>query len=171
MSKSLGNYIGITEPPQEMFGKIMSISDELMWRYYELLTDVPLEEISSWKEAAAQGKINPKELKVKLAKLIVSQYHSPQAAEKAAQEFEKVFAKGGIPEDIPETRIKAQEVWLPRFLKEQGLVRSTSEGKRLLSQGAIQVNGKKWTAENFLFEPGEYVLRVGKKRFLKVIVS
>ncbi len=171
MSKSLGNYVGITEPPQEMFGKIMSISDELMWRYYELLTDVPLEEISSWKEAVAQGKINPKELKVRLAKEIVARYHSPEAAEKAAEEFERVFARGGVPEDIPETRVSAGEVWLPRFLKDQGLVKSTSEGKRLVSQGGLQINGEKWREENFAFTPGEYVLRVGKKRFLKVIVT
>ena len=171
MSKSLGNYVGITEPPQEMFGKIMSISDELMWRYYELLTNVPLEEIASWKEAVQRGEINPKELKVKLAKEIVSQYHSTEAAEKAAQEFEKVFAKGGVPEDIPETRIAAGELWLPKLLKEEGLVKSTSEGKRLLAQGAIQINGEKWKEENFVFSPGEYVIRVGKKRFLKVLVS
>ncbi len=170
MSKSLGNYVGITEPPQEMFGKLMSISDELMWRYYELLTDVPLEELSSWKEAVSKGQINPKELKVKLAKEIVARYHSAEAAEKAAQEFEKVFAKGGIPEDIPSITVEAQEVWLPRFLKEQGLVKSSSEGKRLLNQGAVQINQNKWTQENFSFTPGEYILRVGKKKFLKVLV-
>ena len=170
MSKSLGNYVGITEPPQEMFGKLMSITDELMWRYYELLTDIPLEQISSWKEAAAKGEINPKELKVRLAKEIVARYHSPEAAEKAAQEFEKVFAKGGIPEDIPTVSLSPQEVWLPRFLKDQGLVKSTSEGKRLLAQGAVQINQERWKEENFVFQAGEYILRVGKKRFLKVLV-
>jgi len=149
----------------------MSISDELMWRYYELLTDVPLEEIASWKEAVAQGKINPKELKVRLAKEIVSRYHSPEAAEKAAEEFERVFARGGIPEDIPVAQAQAGEVWLPRFLKDHGLVKSTSEGKRLVAQGGLQINGEKWREENFTFAPGEYVLRVGKKRFLKVVVS
>ena len=172
MSKSLGNYVGITEPPQEMFGKIMSINDELMWRYYELLTDVPLEEIASLKEAASAGKVNPKDLKVRLAKEIVTRFHSPEAAEKAAREFEKVFAKGGIPEDIPEVMVLPGEVWLPRFLKDQGLVKSTSEGKRLLSQGGVQVEGEKVREENFLLEAGRvYVFRVGKKRFLKVKVS
>ena len=172
MSKSLGNYVGITEPPQEMFGKIMSISDELMWRYYELLTDIPLEEIASLKEQASAGKINPKDLKVRLAKEIVARFHSPEAAEKAAREFEKVFAKGGIPEDIPEVMVSPGEVWLPRFLKDQGLVKSTSEGKRLLSQGGVQVEGEKVREENFLLEAGRvYVFRVGKKRFLKVKVS
>ena len=172
MSKSLGNYVGITEPPQEMFGKIMSISDDLMWRYYELLTDIPLEEIASLKEAASAGKINPKDLKVRLAKEIVTRFHSPEAAEKAAREFEKVFAKGGIPEDIPEVTVSPGEVWLPRFLKAQGLVKSTSEGKRLLSQGGVQVEGEKVREENFLLEAGRvYVFRVGKKRFLRVKVS
>ncbi len=172
MSKSLGNYIGITEPPQEMFGKIMSISDELMWRYYELLTDVPLDQIARWKEEAASGKINPKDLKVNLAKIIVAQYHSEEAAEKAAQEFEKVFAKGGLPEDIPQVEVPAGEVWLPRFLKEQGMVKSTSEARRLISQGGVHLDGEKVRQEDILFEAGhEYVLRVGKKRFLKILVK
>ncbi len=172
MSKSLGNYIGITEPPQEMFGKIMSISDELMWRYYELLTDVPLDQIARWKEEAASGKINPKDLKINLAKIIVAQYHSEEAAEKAAQEFEKVFAKGGLPEDIPQVEVPAGEVWLPRFLKEQGMVKSTSEARRLISQGGVHLDGEKVRQEDILFEAGhEYVLRVGKKRFLKILVK
>ncbi|WP_028845736.1 tyrosine--tRNA ligase [Thermodesulfatator atlanticus] len=170
MSKSLGNYVGITEPPQEMFGKIMSISDELMWRYYELLTDVPLEQIARWKEETAQGKINPKDLKMQLAKEIVARYHSPRAAEKAAQEFEKVFAKGGVPDDMPEVKTEAKELYLPRFLKEQGLVKSASEARRLISQGGIHLNGEKVSSEEISLDAGkEYVLRVGKKRFLKII--
>ncbi|HHI96701.1 MAG TPA: tyrosine--tRNA ligase [Thermodesulfatator atlanticus] len=172
MSKSLGNYVGITEPPREMFGKLMSISDTLMWRYYELLTDVPLAEIARWKEEVAQGRINPKELKMKLAKEIVARFHSPEAAEKAAAEFEKVFAKGGVPDELPEVAVPAGEVWLPRFLKDQGLVKSTSEGKRLLAQGGVQIDGQKIRQENFLLEAGrDYVFRVGKRRFLRVKVS
>ncbi len=171
MSKSLGNYVGITEPPREMFGKLMSISDTLMWRYYELLTDVPLAEIARWKEEVAQGRINPKELKMKLAKEIVARFHSPEAAEKAAAEFEKVFAKGGVPDELPEVAVPAGEVWLPRFLKDQGLVKSTSEGKRLLAQGGVQIDGQKIRQENFLLEAGrDYVFRVGKRRFLRVKV-
>ncbi len=172
MSKSLGNYVGITEPPREMFGKLMSISDTLMWRYYELLTDVPLAEIARWKEEVAQGRINPKELKMKLAREIVARFHSPEAAEKAAAEFEKVFAKGGVPDELPEVAVPAGEVWLPRFLKDQGLVKSTSEGKRLLAQGGVQIDGQKTRQENFLLEAGrDYVFRVGKRRFLRVKVS
>ncbi len=172
MSKSLGNYVGITEPPQEMFGKLMSISDELMWRYYELLTDVPLEEISRLKEEAYAGRINPKDLKIRLAKEIVARYHSPEAAEKAAQEFERVFARKEIPKDIPTVSVSSGEVWLPKFFKEQSLVRSTSEGKRLLAQGGVQIDGRKVREENFVFSPRkEHVFRIGKKRFLKVVVE
>jgi len=172
MSKSLGNYVGITEPPQEMFGKIMSISDELMWRYYELLTDVPLEEIARWKEEVSSGRLNPRDLKMQLAREIVARYHSPEAAEKAAREFERVFSKKEIPEDIPEVTVAAGEVWLPKFLKEQGLVKSTSEGKRLVAQGGVHIDGQKVQEENFSFSPGkQYVFRVGKKRFLRVIVG
>ncbi len=169
MSKSLGNYVGITEAPQEMFGKLMSISDELMWRYYELLTDVPLDKIERLKQAVATGAEHPKEAKKRLAMEIVSRFHSAEAAQKAAEEFEKVFARGGVPEDIPTVEISAQKLWLPRFLKDQGLVKSTSEGKRLVSQRAVQLNGEKLQQEELELGPGEYVFRVGKKRFLKVI--
>ncbi len=172
MSKSLGNYVGITESPQEMFGKIMSISDELMWRYYELLTDVPLEEIARWKEEVSAGRINPRDLKMQLAKEIVARYHSPEAAEKAAHEFEKVFSKKGVPEEMPEVLISEAKVWLPKFLKEQSLVKSTSEGKRLIAQGGVHIDGQKIKDENFVFSSGKhYVFRVGKKRFLRVIVK
>ncbi len=172
MSKSLGNYVGITEPPQEMFGKIMSISDELMWRYYELLTDVPLEELARLREEVSAGRINPRDLKMRLAKEIVARYHSPEAAEKAAEEFERVFSRKELPTDIPEVSVSAGQVWLPRFLKERGLVKSTSEGKRLVAQGGVQIDGQKVREENFVFASGrEYVLRVGKKRFLKVVVK
>lgn len=169
MSKSLGNYVGITEPPQEMFGKLMSISDELMWRYYELLTDVPLAEIARLKEAVADGTAHPKEVKKRLAMEIVARYHSEEAAKKAAEEFEKVFARGGVPEDIPKVETTEEKIWLPRFLKEQGLVKSTSEGKRLVAQGAIQLNGEKVRTEEISLPSGEHVFRIGKKRFLKVI--
>ena len=171
MSKSLGNYVGITEPPQEMFGKLMSISDELMWRYYELLTDVPLEEIARLKEAVAAGTEHPKEVKKRLAMEIVARYHSEEAARKAAEEFEKVFARGGVPEDVPTVETTEEKIWLPRFLKDQGLVKSTSEGKRLVAQGAIQLNGQKIREEELTLPPGEHIFRIGKKRFLKVIAN
>ena len=171
MSKSLGNYVGITEPPQEMFGKLMSISDDLMWRYYELLTDIPLEEIERLKQAVAEGREHPKEVKKRLAMEIVARYHSPKAAQKTAEEFEKVFAKGGVPEDIFTVETAEEKIWLPRFLKDYGLVKSTSEGKRLVAQGAIQLNGEKIREEEIFLPPGEHVFRIGKKRFLRVIRS
>ncbi len=169
MSKSLGNYVGITEPPGEMFGKLMSISDELMWRYYELLTDIALEEIARLKDEVAKGILHPKEAKKQLALEIVSRFHSPEAAKKAAEEFERVFARGGVPEDIPTVEITEDKIWLPGFLKGHGLVKSSSEGRRLVAQGAIQLAGKKITHEEISLGLGEHVLRVGKKRFLKVI--
>ncbi len=169
MSKSLGNYVGITEPPQEMFGKIMSISDELMWRYYELLTDIPLEEISRLKQKVTNGSEHPKEIKKRLAIEIVSRYHSQEAAEKAAEEFERVFSKGGVPEDILIVEIKEDRIWVPRLLKEHGLIKSTSEGKRLIAQAAVQVNGKRITEEEITLSAGEHIFRVGKRRFLKVL--
>ncbi len=172
MSKSLGNYVGITEPPQEMFGKLMSISDELMWRYYELLTDLPLEEIEALKRAVAEGRKHPKEVKKQLAMTIVAQFHSETAAREAAEEFERVFARREIPKDAPEVRVSPGSVWLPGLLKEAGLVKSTSEGKRLVSQGAVKfIEGEALREENFEFQPGEYHLRIGKKRFLRVLVK
>ncbi len=170
MSKSLGNYVGIMEPPQEMFGKIMSISDELMWRYYELLTDLSLEEIAALRQAVSEGREHPKEVKKRLAMLIVAQFHSEAAAREAAEEFERVFARREIPKDIPEVEVSPGVIWLPGLLKEKGVTKSTSEAKRLISQGAIKLlDGEALREENFEFHPGEYYFRIGKKRFLKVV--
>ncbi|WP_297058358.1 tyrosine--tRNA ligase [Thermosulfurimonas sp.] len=172
MSKSLGNYVGITEPPGEMFGKLMSISDDLMWRYYELLTDLPLAEIESLKRAVAEGREHPKEVKKRLALLIVSQFHSEAAAREAAEEFERVFSRREIPREVPEIRTGSGKIWLPGLLKEAGLVKSTSEGKRLVAQGAVRfVEGGTIREENLDLSPGEYYLRIGKKRFLKLLIT
>ncbi len=171
MSKSLGNYVGIMEPPQEMFGKIMSISDDLMWRYYELLTDLPLSEIEALRRAVSEGQEHPKEVKKRLAMLLVSQFHSETAAQEAAEEFERVFARKEIPKDLPEIELPPGEHWLPGLLKENGFTKSTSEAKRLLQQGALKLlEGPTVKEENFLFKPGEYYFRLGKKRFLKITV-
>lgn len=172
MSKSLGNYVGIMEPPQEMFGKLMSISDDLMWRYYELLTDIPLEELARLKQAVAEGRAHPKEVKKRLAMLIVARFHSEAAAREAAEEFERVFARKEIPKDIPEIKISPGPIWLPQLLKEKGFTKSTSEAKRLIKQGALKLlEGETLRDENFEFRPGEYYFRIGKKRFLKVVVA
>ncbi|WP_456433939.1 tyrosine--tRNA ligase [Thermosulfuriphilus sp.] len=171
MSKSLGNYVGITESPKEMFGKLMSISDELMWRYYELLSDLSLSEIKALRRAVEEGREHPKEVKKRLALEIVSRFHGAEAAKGAAEAFEATFSRGEAPEDIPEARLSAGPLWLPRLLKEEGLASSTSEARRLIKQRAISLDGRKLDSEDLELAPGTFVLKVGKRRFLKLIVG
>ncbi len=171
MSKSLGNYVGITEPPFQMFGKIMSIPDELMWRYYELLTDVPLNELSRMKKEVEEGKSHPKEIKKRLARIIVTEFHSEEEAIKAEEEFERVFAKKEAPKELPVFEAGAGEIWLPGFLRDNKILPSSSEARRLIRQGAIDINGEKVKEEKLNLAPGEYVLRIGKKKFIKLIVK
>lgn len=171
MSKSLGNYVGIMEPPKEMYGKLMSIPDFLMWKYYELLTNVPLEEISQMKEGVEKGLLHPKEIKKKLAKLIVAQYHSEEEAIKAEEEFERVFSKKELPQEVEVIEIPSGKFYLPKLLKELGLTKSTSEAKRLITQRAIDINKETLTSEEVEFTQGEYILKIGKKRFVKLIIK
>ncbi len=171
MSKSLGNYVGITEPPFQMFGKIMSIPDKLMWRYYELLTDVPLSELSKMKKDVEEGKINPKEVKKKLAFWIVKEFHSEEEAKRAEEEFERVFARKEAPKDIPVFETSSGEIWLPGFLRDNKILPSSSEARRLIKQGAIDINREKVKEEKLNLAPGEYVIRIGKKKFIKLIVK
>lgn len=171
MSKSLGNYIGIMEPPGEMFGKIMSIPDRLLWKYYELLTDVPLEEIEKMKEEAEAGKLNPRDAKMQLAFLMVSQYHSPENAQKAKEEFERVFSRRELPTEVETIEVQAGKVFLPKLLKELGIVKSASEAKRLLTQRAIDINKQTVQTEELDLTPGEYIFRIGKKRFFRIIAK
>jgi tyrosyl-tRNA synthetase len=171
MSKSLGNYIGITDKPEEMYGKIMSISDELMLRYYELLSHISADELNSLKEGIKKGTVHPKEAKENLAFEIVERYHGKKAASLAQQEFERVFKGKGVPEEIPvfNPQWRGDEAWLPQIMKESGLVKSTSEAQRLIKQGAVSVNGEKWDSPDKNLPKGEYLLKVGKRRFLKII--
>jgi len=171
MSKSLGNYVGIMEPPKEMFGKLMSIPDHLMWKYYELLTDLPLEEIGEMKRGVEEGRLHPKEVKKKLARLIVAQYHSEEEALKAEEEFERVFSKRELPSEVETFEISAGKVYLPKLLRELGIVKSSSEAKRLIAQRAIDINKETLTSEEVFFEKGEYILRIGKKRFVKFVAT
>lgn len=167
MSKSLGNYVGITEPPNDMFGKIMSISDDLMVRYYELLSDVSPERF----EAITSRKVHPKEAKEALAHEIVARFHGRAAADAALAHFRKVFSQGEVPDEVPEKAVTrpSQPVWLPAFLKELGLVTSSSEGKRLLEQGGVQIDGKKAESNTFDFANREHALiRAGKRKFLRI---
>jgi tyrosyl-tRNA synthetase len=166
MSKSLGNYIGINESPDEMFGKVMSISDELLWEYYELLTDFSLPEIQQFKSSGE----NPRNLKVNLAKLIIKDFHSEQAASEAENEFNRRFVKKEIPDEIEE-KVLLEVVWkLPKLLAETGLAASVGEARRLIEQGGVKINGEKASNTNADVEiSGEgALLQVGKRKFLRV---
>jgi len=172
MSKSLGNYIGITEPPEEIFGKTLSISDELMFRWYELLSDLPVEEIVTLRKGMAEGWLHPKAVKVRLAKELVARFHNQEAADVAERHFEQVFKQRELPDDIPEKTLPAQadNVALPWLLKEAGLVDSTSDGRRMIQQNAVTVNGEKVADVNAQIPAsGAMLLKVGKRRFCKVI--
>ncbi|MCS7163398.1 MAG: tyrosine--tRNA ligase [Thermodesulfovibrio sp.] len=170
MSKSLGNYIGINEPPDEIFGKIMSINDELMIKYYELLSHISIEELNEIKTGIKEGRINPRDAKESLAFEIVSRYHGKEQAEKARENFIRVFRKREIPDDIETVEIKdeGQGVWLPKILKEYGVTKSTSEALRLIKQGGIRVNDEQVINPDINLNEGEYVVKVGKRRFIKI---
>ncbi|HJR07565.1 MAG TPA: tyrosine--tRNA ligase [Pyrinomonadaceae bacterium] len=169
MSKSLGNYIGINEPPQEMFGKVMSISDELMWRYYELLTDLRADEIARLRASADAGERNPRDLKVELAKRIITDFHSSSDAEAAEEEFNRVFKRKEIPDEIEERAIAAGSWKLPRLLVETSLAPSMGEARRLIEQGGVRVDGERRAEDELNMAAGQTILiQVGKRRFLRV---
>ena len=172
MSKSYGNYIGIDEAPSEIFGKVMAVSDELMWRYYELLSAKSLEDIASLKENVAKGEVHPKAAKEALAHEMVSRYHSPKDADEAQQGFNAVFAGGGVPDDMPEHKCQSgDDSTPPAFLEAAGLVKSRGEAKRLMKEGALAIDGQRCEDALSPLPAGEYVVKLGKKRFLKLIVS
>ncbi len=165
MSKSLNNYIGINEPANEIFGKIMSISDDLMWKYYELLTDFTPAEIETLKSSEE----NPRNLKVNLAKLIIRDFHSAKDAEKAEADFTARFVKKEIPDEIEETRIAAGNYNLAELLANTGLAASKKEAKRLIEQGGVKIGGEKVSDTNAEIQlKDEILLQVGKRRFLKI---
>ncbi|HDD43802.1 MAG TPA: tyrosine--tRNA ligase, partial [Candidatus Desulfofervidus auxilii] len=171
MSKSLGNYIGITEPPNTMFGKIMSISDELMWRYYELLSNRPLDEILKMQEKVKKGELHPKEAKKQLAIEIVARFHGQKAAEEAANEFERVFKYKKLPKDIEEVTVywPEEKIWLPKLLQLAGFTESTSSAKRLIQQGGVRINGERIkSAETTISTGNVYIIQVGKIRYKKI---
>ncbi|CAK8713946.1 MAG: tyrosyl-tRNA synthetase [Candidatus Electronema aureum] len=171
MSKSLGNYIGISEPPNEIFGKVLSISDPLMFRYYELLSDLSLAEIAVLKQDVEEGRAHPKAVKVRLAKELVARFHDQDAAEAAEKHFEQVFKQRELPDDIPEKILVAGgSILLAKLLLEAELVSSASDGRRMITQNAVTVNGEKAVDANAeLLAHGEMLLKVGKRRFCKVI--
>jgi len=170
MSKSLGNYIGITESATDIYGKLLSISDPLMFRYYELLSDLGAAEIAALRQEMESGARHPKEIKKQLARELTARFHSPEAAALAEQNFEQVFQKGGVPDDIPEKQMSGTEaIWLPQLLLDAGLVSSSSDGRRMIQQNAVSINGKKISDVKAVVEPqGEVLLKVGKLRYCKV---
>ena len=170
MSKSKNNYIGISETPDAMFGKIMSISDTLMWRYYELLSFRSMEEIAALQAEIHSGR-NPRDAKVMLAQEIVSRFHSSQAAEQALASFEARFRDGAMPEDMPEVNVAGAPIGILKLLREAGLVASGSEAQRNVEQGGVRIDGVKVEDKALQLQAGLYVLQVGKRKFARVNVS
>lgn len=174
MSKSLGNTIGIDEPAREMFGKIMSLSDPLMWRYYELLSlDTSLQELAAMREQADAGEANPRDFKVRLGREIVARFHDAGAAEDAVTEFQQRFKKGALPDDMPECQVSADGGRLPitNLLKEAALTRSTTEARRMIEQGAVRMDGERVEDLGMEVAAGTTgVFQVGKRRFARVTV-
>jgi tyrosyl-tRNA synthetase len=170
MSKSLGNYIGVTDNPNDMFGKVLSISDDLMWRYYELLSTQSLEEISALKQGVENGSLHPKEVKDALAIEIVNRYHGKNSGELACQEFKNVFAKKDIPSDIKVHEVENNS-WICQVLVDIGLEKSTSQARRDIAGGAVKINQKKIDNDKLNLTTGEYILQKGKKSFAKVVVK
>ena len=173
MSKGLGNYIGITDPANEMFGKIMSISDDLMWRYYELLSFRPMDEVNQFKQAVAEG-ANPRDYKVLLAKEIIARFHDEDAATAAEQDFIQRFSKNAIPDEMPEYTIATENGELPigHVLREAELVSSTSEAMRMIKQGGVKIDGEKVVDTKLVCNAGTTaVYQVGKRKFARITLN
>ena len=172
MSKSLGNYIGIQESPDDMFGKIMSISDELMWRYFELLSFRPLEEVKRLRRSVEEG-ANPRDVKFELAEELITRFHDAAAARAARESFIARFRRHAMPDEMPEKEVRAQGegVPLPTLLRLAGLVESSSEGGRAIAQGAVRIDGERVVDRTLVFPAGtSHIFQVGKRRFAKVTV-
>ena len=172
MSKSLDNYIGITDAPDEMFGKIMSISDDLMWRYFELLSFRPMQEIHGFRQRVTEGE-NPRDIKFLLAEEIIERFHDLGAAKKARENFIARFQKGAMPDDMPEKTIASGAGGMPiaNVLKDGGLVNSTSEAMRMIKQGAVKIDGNKVSDKSLVCLPGTtHVYQVGKRRFARITI-
>jgi tyrosyl-tRNA synthetase len=173
MSKSLGNYVGISEPPAEIFGKLMSISDQLMWRYIELLSFESLETVKKWKRETEGGR-NPRDIKVAFASEIVGRFHGQDAARAAVADFEARFSRDEMPADIPEMKIASKGAPLPiaQVLKQAGLTASTSEALRMIEQGGVKIDGEKLSDKSHKLAQGaRVVLQVGKRKFARVTIS
>jgi tyrosyl-tRNA synthetase len=173
MSKSLGNYVGIRDEPNEMFGKLMSISDDLMWRYFELLSFRPTREIVEWRRQVDQEGLNPRDIKFKLAEELVDRFHGAGAGSQTLAAFIERFQKGVLPEDVPEVRVRSQNgrLLIANLLKEAGLVASTSEALRSIQQGAVRIDGERIENRSLELAAGSsHVYQVGKRRVARVVV-
>ena len=170
MSKSLGNYIGVTDAANDMFGKVLSISDELMWRYFELLSSKSLEEIAEIKTGVENGSLHPKKVKEDLALEITERFHTKDAAEMAKTEFDKVHAKSQIPTDIAEFSCDG-EIWIAKALVDCNIEPSTSQARRDIKQGGVKIDQQKVSDEKLQLSAGEYLLQVGKRKFAKLKVN
>ena len=171
MSKSQGNYVGINEPPNEIFGKLMSISDDLMWRYIELLSFQSIAEINQSKQLVTTG-ANPRNIKVKFAQEIVARFHNPAAADAALADFEARFKQGGVPDDMPEIALAAPGgLAISQLLKQAALTTSTSEATRMIEQGGVKIDGEKISDKALKVAPGVYVIQVGKRKFARVTLA
>jgi tyrosyl-tRNA synthetase len=175
MSKSLGNYVGITETPGEMFGKLMSISDQLMWPYYELLTDLPPDAVARTREEVRAGSLHPMDAKMQLARTVIAGFHGEAAAQKAAGEFQRVFRDRQAPDEAPEHKVPRNGAKrLSAFLVELKITPSKSEAERLIKQGGVEIDGSRIDdvrGEIDLSKPCEFLLRAGKKKFLRIVVE
>jgi len=177
MSKSLDNYIGVEDKPSEMYGKVMSIPDDLIVRYYELVTNVDVDKVKEIKEDIEVNNVNPMQYKKDLAYIIVKEFHGEAKAKEAAQEFENVFSKGGLPEDIPEVEISEDqledgELWIVKIVAATGLVDSNSEARRMIKQGAVTIDDKKYEKINLDLEVKDgMIVQIGKRRYAKLRVK
>jgi tyrosyl-tRNA synthetase len=172
MSKSLGNYVGINEKPEEIFGKLMSISDDLMWRYIELLSFESIETMNRWKQEVAAGR-NPRDIKVALAQEIVARFHDKSAAGRALSDFDARFRQGALPEDMPEVKIAAEDggLALAQALKQAQLTASTSEAMRMIEQGGVKLDGERVSDRGLKLAKGTVaVAQVGKRKFARITV-
>jgi len=171
MSKSLDNYIGITEPPEEIYGKIMSISDTLMYRYYELLTDISVSKIKEYQEKAKKEEINPRDIKSELARLIVKDFWGREKSEKAAHEFDRVFKQNKAPSDMEKIEIKSEKILLLDLLADKNIFPSRGEAKRIIRQGGLYLDGRRITDIGFMIDLTKrdgIILKIGKKRFYNI---
>ena len=170
MSKSKANYVGITDLPGEMFGKLMSISDGLMWKYFTLLSFRPMAEIDALRKSCEEGR-NPRDVKVMLAQEIVTRFHSAELADRALADFDARFREGAIPENLPEVRVQGAPIGIAQLLKQAQLVPSTSEAMRNVEQGGVRLDGERVSDKALKVPEGTYVVQIGKRKFARVIVG